>query len=72
MLEDLLEQLLAERDRIDRAIAAVREALSDEGKAPGPRPPGKTPSWVFRASTARRGRPPGSKNKPKSGATAKN
>lgn len=57
----MIEELQQERAEIDEAIMALERMASGQGKRRG-----QPPAWMAAsAAPERRGRPPGSKNKPK-------
>jgi hypothetical protein len=56
----MLAELRQERDQVDEAIAVLQRIAYGRGKRHG-RPP------VWMSAVKRRGRPPGTKNKPKEG-----
>jgi hypothetical protein len=57
-IEKMLTELRQERDGIDEAIAALARLAAGQGKRRG-----RPPAWM--KVVKMRGRPPGSKNKPK-------
>jgi hypothetical protein len=58
---NMLDELRGERTRIEKAILAL-ERLAQRGKRRG-----RPPAWMKETSKPKRlGRPPGSKNRPKS------
>jgi len=60
----MLADLRQERAQIEEAITALERLASGRGKRPG-----RPPAWMTGASVPKRkGRPPGSKNKPKEAA----
>jgi hypothetical protein len=59
----MLAELRTERDQIDEAILIFERLASGRGRRRG-----RPPAWMTAVTTPgvkRRGRPPGSKNKPK-------
>lgn len=58
----MLEDLRYEKQQIDEAIAAIQRLALGQGKRQG-----RLPAWMEsqRDAPKRRGRPPGSKNRPK-------
>jgi hypothetical protein len=56
----MLEELRTERAAIDEAIAVLARLSLGQGKRRG-----RPPLWMKGLEVKRRGRPPGSKNKPK-------
>jgi len=61
----MIDELRAERDHIDEAIAVIQRLSLRQGKRRG-----RPPAWMAAVRgedgvVKRRGRPPGSKNKPK-------
>jgi hypothetical protein len=67
----MLSELRQERDQIDEAIAILERLARGRGKRRG-----RPPAWLSAATAPngpakkRRGRPPGSKNRPKEEAAA--
>jgi hypothetical protein len=60
-ISKMLEELRAERENRDEAIAVLARMALEQGKRRG-----RPPAWMtVVAGPKRRGRPPGSKNKPK-------
>jgi len=62
-LNNMLAELRAERSRVEEAIHVIERLASSHGKRRG-----RPPAWMAAMSIdapRRRGRPPGSKNKPK-------
>jgi hypothetical protein len=57
-IEKMLAELRAERAHLDEAILIFERLAAVRGK-----PRGRPPAWM--TAVKRRGRPPGSKNKPK-------
>ena len=57
-LETMLRELREERQGVEQAILVLQRIASGRGKRRG-----RPPAWM--ASTKKRGRPKGSKNKPK-------
>jgi hypothetical protein len=55
--KDLIAELHQQRERLDRLIV-----VAEEYARAGKRPRGRPPAWM---TATRRGRPPGSRNKPK-------
>jgi hypothetical protein len=63
----MLAELRGEREQIEQAILVIERLASGHGKR------GRPPAWMTAANTnapKRRGRPPGTKNKPKEDAPA--
>jgi hypothetical protein len=58
----ILMELRHEREQIEDAIVSLERLARGRGKRRG-----RPPSWMKVAGERRRGRPPGSKNKPKEG-----
>jgi hypothetical protein len=57
----MIEELRAERDGLDEAIAVMARLALGQGKRRG-----RPPRWMTGVAGAKhRGRPPGTKNKPK-------
>jgi hypothetical protein len=54
----MLAELRQDREQIDEAIAVLQRIAYGRGKRSG-----RPPAWI--SAIKRRGRPPGSKNKPK-------
>jgi hypothetical protein len=62
-VQKILSDLRAQRDRIEDAIKAFERIAAGNGRRPG-----RPPAWMSALkedSPKRRGRPPGSKSKPK-------
>jgi len=57
-LDKMLAELRAERDQVDEVILALQRIAAGRGRRRG-----RPRAWV--SNVKRRGRPPGSKNKPK-------
>jgi hypothetical protein len=57
----ILIELRHEREQIEDAIVSLERLVRGRGKRRG-----RPPSWMKDVGERRRGRPPGSKNKPKS------
>ncbi|MGD0436088.1 MAG: hypothetical protein ABSB86_06465 [Bryobacteraceae bacterium] len=57
-IEKMLAELRAERDQLEEVILIFERIAVGRGKRPG-----RPPAWM--TAIKRRGRPPGSKNKPK-------
>jgi hypothetical protein len=57
----ILIELRHEREQIEEAIVSLERLARGRGKRRG-----RPPAWMKDATERRRGRPPGSKNKPKS------
>jgi hypothetical protein len=57
-IEKMLQELKAERDGVEQAILVLERIASGRGKRPG-----RPPAWM--STVKKRGRPKGSKNKPK-------
>jgi hypothetical protein len=58
----MLAEMRQERERIDEAIAVLQRIAYGRGKRRG-----RPPTWMTAFTVNRRGRPPGSKSKPKGG-----
>jgi len=56
----ILAELRHEREQIEDAIVSLEQLARGRGKRRG-----RPPAWMKNAGERRRGRPPGSKNKPK-------
>jgi hypothetical protein len=63
-VQKILQELIAEREHLDAAILTIERIAAGRGRKRG-RPP-KWMTDVAAQPVKRRGRPPGSKNKPKS------
>jgi hypothetical protein len=61
-INKMLTELRDEREGIEQAIMVLQRLSAGQGKRRG-----RPPAWMsaIKAGTNRRGRPPGSKNKPK-------
>ena len=55
-MADVLEVLMAERDRLDRAIAIMQGAAPRRGRPPGRRGPGRPPGSGRKKSAAKAAR----------------
>ena len=55
----ILAELKGEREQIEEAILSLERLALGRGRGRG-----RPPSWMAEATVKRRGRPPGSKNKP--------
>ena len=56
----ILAELKAEREQIEEAILSLERLARGRGRGPG-----RAPNWMSEITPKRRGRPPGSKNKPR-------
>lgn len=56
----ILAELLQEREQIDEAILSLERLASGRHRGRG-----RPPKWMSETTKKRRGRPPGSKSKPK-------
>jgi len=65
-INNILAQLRDERDLIDEAIVSLTRLAVARGRKRG-----RPPAWMSPITTKRRGRPPGSKNKPRSAAPSR-
>jgi len=61
----ILAELREEREQIEEAIVSLERLARGRGRRRG-----RPPSWMSELTTKRRGRPPGSKNKPAATAAA--
>jgi hypothetical protein len=57
----ILSELRGERQQIEEAILSLERLARGRGRRRG-----RPPTWMAEITTKRRGRPPGSKNKPAS------
>jgi hypothetical protein len=57
-INKMLAELRAEREQVEQAIMVLERMARGQGKRPG-----RPPAWM--SQVKKRGRPPGSKNKPK-------
>jgi hypothetical protein len=55
----ILAELRQERDQIEEAIVTIERLTSNRPRR------GRPPTWLSEITNKRRGRPPGSKNRPK-------
>ena len=55
----ILAELRGEREQIEEAILSLERLARGRGRGRG-----RPPSWMAEVTVKRRGRPPGSKNKP--------
>jgi hypothetical protein len=63
---EMLSELRQEREMLDEAIRALARMAQGQGKRRG-----RPPAWMAAATAVKkRGRPPGSKNKPKEQSSA--
>ena len=60
----ILAELKAEREQIEEAIVSLERLARGRGRGPG-----RPPNWMAEITPKRRGRPPGSKNKPRAAET---
>ena len=59
-VQKILAELHQERDQIDEAILSLERLASGRHRGRG-----RPPKWMSEVTKKRRGRPPGSKSKPK-------
>jgi hypothetical protein len=59
-ISKMLEELRQERQHLEEAILTLERLAMGRGKRRG-----RPPAWMKQTGPRRRGRPPGSKNKPK-------
>jgi len=64
-LTRILAELRQEREQLEQAILTMERLAHSHGRRRG-----RPPAWLSTIATKRRGRPPGSKNKPKIPTTA--
>jgi hypothetical protein len=60
----ILAELRQEREQIEEAILSLERLAQGRGRRRG-----RPPAWMSAITVKRRGRPPGSKNKPKAAAS---
>jgi hypothetical protein len=61
-MDKMLKELRTERAMLDESILVLERLAIGRGKRRG-----RPPRWMVEATVRRRGRPPGSKNRPKAG-----
>ena len=59
-INKIIEELRDERERIEQAIVVMQKLAAGRGARRG-----RPPAWMREAKSVKRGRPKGSKNKPK-------